>query len=43
VLQPLIEEAYASWTPAPAVNSGDTGLGQLDRVIGSGIDEETTM
>ena len=26
VLRPLIEETYASWTAAPAVNSGDIGL-----------------
>jgi len=27
LIQPLIDEAYASWTAAAAVNSGDIGPG----------------
>jgi len=52
VIRPLIEEAYASWTAAPAVNSGYMLAGpcahRISRwkyyiVIGSGVDEEITV
>jgi len=33
VLLPLIEEAYASWTAASAVNNGDIGLGLLQKLL----------